>query len=100
MIAIDWETFAARVPAGAHVRWKTSSWGHRDAVLLETSPYIDYEHVNETEFLSQIFTREKWLRVQPFIAFTDFLSIKMEAETLEYLIDGQWLTFTEIMTNA
>jgi hypothetical protein len=86
-MTIDWQTFAARVPAGTRVLGEGG-----EGILLENYPYIETEY--EGHELSE------WLRVQPFTpCYGSGLHYWLrEVQALEYLIDGTWVSYAQLMT--
>lgn len=109
MSAIDWDLFSKRVPAGTRVSSVkgevfdiTDDWqvvphfgGGRCGILLSCTPesfcYIpDYftGEISESQFDAHII-------VQPF-DFVETIEF-YDPSDLEYLIDGTWLSFAQIM---
>lgn len=101
MSTIDWERFAARVPAGTVILYQKRYEG----ILIENYPWRAVEDHLELEFSAgkeMVFKHPRnWLRFEPFDkenrgplseAYEEY------APHLIYLIDGQWLTFDEVMT--
>lgn len=94
---IDWDKFAERVPAGTRI---IGSVPHTDSaiegILLENKPFKDWEFPSgdlNDPFKPIHPTR---VHVQFFVLgnYTQYGYV----EGLVYFINGQWLTFDEVMT--
>jgi hypothetical protein len=99
---IDWQAFAARVPAGTFV--KRDQWC---GVLMESKNYRsddaytyvrahlgseDFEQIYNDTILSK--RDEEYVSYQ-FFAATGLTT--MHPSEVHYLINGQWLTFDQVM---
>lgn len=101
-MSMDWKRFAERVPGGSIAR---SVWQF-DVVLLENYPYAameenikfrsdwarakqDHQEIGENKLKCQrvISENSNDIRLWTFIA----------PDCLKYLIDGDWLTFEQVM---
>ncbi len=101
---IDWETFAERVPAGTMIRYEPSNLTIWSGILLENilCPEEDLgytETVRDVEFHYQHFNETPVFRVQ------DFEEDEVEwfqplGKGIKYLINDQWLTFSQVMADA
>lgn len=97
---IDWDLFAARVPAGTRVRWWFMG-RENEGMLIELYPFreADESYDPETSAVHDPKTGLRYaehLEVQP-IPGRHGLSLNKNPEELEYLIGSQWLTFAEVM---
>lgn len=101
---IDWNKFAERVPVGTHVRAYNTLGVEiiRHGILLANTPCFE-EHVARVCDKGDSFEAEyMWCERNPFLRFQDF-GLAFEDKFLplytyaQYLIDGQWLTFNEVM---
>jgi hypothetical protein len=97
---IDWDKFAARVPAGTQVKkhdtpaiinGKPSIIEGDEGILLENKPFrISELSCKMYEYISI----ETMLYFQP---FRHIGQMSDRAEDMRYLIDGAWKTLPEIM---
>lgn len=91
MTHIDWDTFAARVPAGCMIRFGSTEI---QGVLLETKPSFAWDvavdwHRTQDADLEKIAVQyfEGWPRAPNLLRPKD----------LQYLIGSEWLSFDQIM---
>lgn len=100
---INWDRFAAKVPAGTTVRFQypESEQPPREGILLENYPHRTEEHIadidNETRanWGKEIRSHHPVLRFQGYSERTwDNFGVK----DAEFLIDGAWVTFDQLMT--
>lgn len=99
MTAIDWDLFAARVPAGrVQVKWefgRVGNWNY--GILLDTKPFLDYERIsiNAPTDDAELYTH---VRVQCLPGRSgQSVPLNKRPNDLKYLIDGTWLSFAQIM---
>lgn len=92
----DWDFFASRVPAGIEVRARLAD-GHyfTQGILIENKPYEESESETWTILGKPIIPTVHCLRVQDFDLPEEWGEI---VDDLEFLIDGTWHTFEEVMT--
>lgn len=105
MSTLDWDHFAAVVPAGTLVRGAhpAPSDGEWEGILLENKP-----HTRE-DFIANVWLEHDkklrhlrmgdWLKMQCFRDIEDS-RVMVDFPDVQYLINGQWLTFNEIMVLA
>lgn len=94
-MTIDWERFAERVPAGTQI---LGQWYH--GIILENQSYgVDEIAAGlESHRVMRRYKRDLkgafMLRVQ---LFTHPMAIPIDVTGSQFLINGQWLTFAEVM---
>jgi hypothetical protein len=83
---IDWDEFAARVPAGSQAKVISYQWV--EGIILENKPFglID----KSDHFFSQT-----GLLFAGFATYRP--GMRVEAQKMLYLIDGEWLTLIQVM---
>jgi hypothetical protein len=88
---MDWNDFASKVPAGSQARFLylslSKEW--RQGMILENKPFglID----KSDHFFSQ-----NGLRFARFEG-TPQSDMRIDADKMQYLIDGEWLTIIQVM---
>lgn len=106
---IDWETFRARVSVGrTECRHRYRQDAH--CILMGDLPYrkidwqrIDPEHTdqaNKLEWDTNGYNAEvaiEWIEPGPFRFREWWTEITYPVSLLEYLIDGRWLSYDELM---
>jgi hypothetical protein len=98
---IDWDRFAARVPAGTRVRFQYDEHSPlREGVLLENYPYRMEERIADIDDEK----REGWVKelrsVHPTFRFQGYNERTWDnfgVKYGEFFIDGVWLTFQQVM---
>lgn len=99
---IDWDKFQSHVPIGCVI--KTPVWcddeggvyGGDVGVLLEYQPFgcIDHPHSDTLLLFPDHVDFEVNLHIQEINSFRDDY---IDARGMMYLIDGEWLTFDQVM---
>jgi hypothetical protein len=101
-MTIDWQTFAARVPAGTLIRGEEDEDGKTwEGVLLENKP-----HCFEDFIAGIMYEDDKKLKraIMPIrLSMQDFDEIEtstvmVDYPDVEYLIDGTWVSYAQLMT--
>lgn len=107
---IDWNKFAARVPAGTLIRftWGSNHWlgplrDEPQGTLIENKPYVSNFETGQTKYgdsgensirlCCQIFHTSQWWA-------TSTQPIRIPANEYEYLINGVWMSFDAVMALA
>ncbi len=95
---IDWERFAERIPAGTTIIEPNPYVDFvLDGILLENKPYSDWEYPSGDLTDPDHAINPARLRVQIFMFGR--MSHYHPVKDLIYLINGQWLTFSEVMAD-
>jgi hypothetical protein len=94
----DWHDFAAYVPAGAQATF-LSRYSDRwaEGIILENQPFSLMDREEKSVYLQDA------LRYQSFHARDDIIEnmpFYMEVERMIYLVDGEWLTFIQVMCRS
>jgi hypothetical protein len=84
---IDWNKFS-NVPVGTHIRDYLLPTGEYDTegILLENYPYWKEEWGFQSNFICLRVVITRWVQ-----------EAHLDPRDLEYLIDGEWKTFEQVM---
>ncbi len=100
---IDWNRFAARVPAGTIVKHeRTEGNPHYWAgIILENKPFVE-DRVNRDIGPDHLRRDYEYWDCNPSLRLQDFEAHQIEVmspilEEVYYLINDEWLSFNEVM---
>lgn len=104
-MGIDWDKFAARVPAGTWIRCRIEGYESEIGILIENYPYEEDEAIaDRTDWYAKsgaidlsALSNFPSLRCQWFDSLPE-AHVLPSSHFLQYLINGHWKTFHEVMT--